>query len=465
MWSRRSVLAGGSAAIIAGAAPRVAWGKTEVDVAIIGAGLAGLYAAQQLEAAGLKCVIIEGDSRVGGRLLTLDDLPGAPDAGGIQVGSSYKLLRAIADKVKVELNPVGGESRSVLYRINGTTVRDSEWTASPANRLRGVEREKPPVTLAGLYNAQFAKLEQLTNWLDPAAQAQYDMPYAQMLTQLGASSEARRLIEANLNGNALQSVSALHIARAAAIFRAGAGPISTIKGGSQRLPEAMAKVLKSPIRLNTRVLGIAEESDGMTLKLSGDQTLRARHAICTIPFSLLRGIPITGLEDTELRRAITTLPYTRACFVYLKASEPFWRKDGLPETIWSDDPMLGRVFVLGDDPAMLKVWIAGPHTPGFDRLRPDAAAAKVIAQIEAARPSAKGKLTALKTFSWQKQKFASGIYHHLGVGLSGPMAYAAQREGKRLHFAGEHLAIAASGMEGALESGQRVAKLIAERLA
>jgi monoamine oxidase len=127
--------------------------------------------------------------------------------------------------------------------------------------------------------------------------------------------------------------------------------------------------------------------------------------------------------------------------------------------------MLGRVFVLGDDPAMLKVWIAGPHTPGFDRLRPDAAAAKVIAQIEAARPSAKGKLTALKTFSWQKQKFASGIYHHLGAGLSGPMAYAAQREGKRLHFAGEHLAIAASGMEGALESGQRVAQRIAERAA
>jgi monoamine oxidase len=45
------------------------------------------------------------------------------------------------------------------------------------------------------------------------------------------------------------------------------------------------------------------------------------------------------------------------------------------------------------------------------------------------------------------------------------MAYAAQREGKRLHFAGEHLAIAASGMEGALESGNRIARMIVDRAA
>jgi monoamine oxidase len=462
MWSRRSVLAGGSAAIISGAAPRAAWGKTEVDVAIIGAGLAGLYAAHRLEAAGLKCVIVEADSRVGGRLLTLDDLPGKPDAGGIQVGRGYKLLRAIVDDLKVAL-VASGEGRSVLYRINGTSVRDSEWKTALANRLAGVERERPPVTLCGLYNAQLPKLEQLTDWLSPAAQAQLDIPYARWLSDLGASAEARRLIETNLNGNALNTLSALHVARSSAIFRSGAGPVFTIKGGSQRLPEAMAKILASPILLNTRVLGIAEEADGVMLKLSGGKNLRARHAICTIPFSLLRGIPITGLEDKEIHHAIDTLPYTRAAFVYLQASEAFWKSDGLGETIWSDDPMLGRVFVLGDDPAMLKVWIAGPHTPGFDRLRPEAAAAKVIARIEAARPSAKGKLKALKTFSWQKQKFASGIYHHIGAGMGGLMAYAAQHEGKHLHFAGEHLAQASSGMEGALESADRVARLIAGR--
>ena len=87
MLTRRSLLAGGSAAIVAGAAPRSAWGRTEADAIVIGAGLAGLYAAHRLEVAGLRTVIVEGEARVGGRLHTLDDVPGRPEAGGIQVGS------------------------------------------------------------------------------------------------------------------------------------------------------------------------------------------------------------------------------------------------------------------------------------------------------------------------------------------------------------------------------------------
>ena len=47
MTTRRAFLAGSSAAIFAGVAPRPAWGQTEVDVAIIGAGLAGLGGAPE----------------------------------------------------------------------------------------------------------------------------------------------------------------------------------------------------------------------------------------------------------------------------------------------------------------------------------------------------------------------------------------------------------------------------------
>jgi len=52
---------------------------------------------------------------------------------------------------------------------------------------------------------------------------------------------------------------------------------------------------------------------------------------------------------------------------------------------------------------------------------------------------------------------AQGIYHHIGVGLARSLAAACLEESGPLHFAGEHLAIRASGMEGALESGERAA--------
>lgn len=49
----------------------------EVDVAVIGAGIAGLHAATRLVASGLRCLVLESRDRVGGRLLT-HDIPARP---------------------------------------------------------------------------------------------------------------------------------------------------------------------------------------------------------------------------------------------------------------------------------------------------------------------------------------------------------------------------------------------------
>ena len=68
-----------------------------VDVAVIGAGLAGLVAARDVAAAGLGVTVLEARDRVGGRLLNAA-LPGADgeivEAGGQWVGPGQDLDRA-----------------------------------------------------------------------------------------------------------------------------------------------------------------------------------------------------------------------------------------------------------------------------------------------------------------------------------------------------------------------------------
>jgi monoamine oxidase len=54
---------------------------------VIGAGLSGLQAAQLLEDGGLDVLVLEADTRVGGRVRTLLDLPERPEAGGSEVGA------------------------------------------------------------------------------------------------------------------------------------------------------------------------------------------------------------------------------------------------------------------------------------------------------------------------------------------------------------------------------------------
>ncbi len=467
MWSRREILTGSSAAIITGAAPRSAWGKTQADVVVIGAGLAGLFAAHRLEVAGHKCIIVEGERRVGGRLHTLDDLPGKPDAGGIQVGKGYQLLRSIADDLKVPLaegDSGGGagavESPTALFRVNGQTIRPEQWSTSDANRLAEAEKATLPLALGFRYGSKLPRLPSPEAWMD--ADVALDRPYRDALLAAGASAEALRLIEANMNGNSLNSMSLLHMMRSSAIYRAGPGPSATIAGGSQRLPEAMAAMIKSAIRLGTLVTGIREEADGVSVS-TNKGVIKARHIICTIPFAALRHVRMEAELDPAIATIIAALPYTRASFAYLSASRPFWLDDGL-ETLWTDDPILGRIFVLKNDPATLKLWTVGAGADLLDRLPPDVAKREIIARMEAARPSAKGLLKVDRLYSWQKSSMARGIYHHMAPSQGALLAQAIRAKGKRLHFAGEHLAEQAAGMEAALESGNRVARALIERL-
>lgn len=464
--TRRAAISGLGAAILAGSAPRSAWARTEADVVVIGGGLAGLNAARMFEAAGLRVVIVEGENRIGGRLHTLDDLPGRPEAGGIQIGAGYRRLDSIASELGVGLLASGGagvgavESGGSAFRINGATVTAAEWPDHPANRLTGAERALLPSAIQGHYGRRLPPLTSVGAWREADARAALDRSYREMLAGLGASEEALRLIEANLNGNRLAEMSALHVARTAAIYRSQPGPIRTIAGGSQRLPEAMAQRLRSSMRLRTRVTGLAADAGGVTVR-AGEHTMRARFALCTIPFAALRGIALDAPLPDTIPRLVVALPYTRAVFAYLAASEPFWESDGLGTTLWTDELLLGRVFVLGRDPAILKVWTTGASADRLDRAPEGEAGDAIVAALAEARPASRGKVRFLRRFSWQANPHARGIYHHLAPGLGGPLADLVAAPGQgRLFFAGEHLAPTMSGMEGALESGEVAALAI-----
>jgi monoamine oxidase len=464
--SRRDFLAGSSAAILAGAAPARARGRTEIDVAVIGAGLAGLHAARACEAAGLKVAVLEAEQRIGGRLHTLHDLPGAPEAGGIQVGAGYTRLRKAAGELGVGLDSGGGAGAGIadapgnLYAVNGVTATPADWPASPGNRLSDKERTVEPAALLRHYARAFPRLAGPDGWRDAAPDT--DISVFAALRNAGASEEAMRLIAANFNGNSLAGMSQLGIARTFAIFASQPGPVATIAGGSQRLPEAMAASLRSDVRLGQTVRAMREETDGVTLHLARG-TLRAAHAICTIPFAALRHIPVETTLAPAAARMIAELPYTRATFAYIAASEPFWEGDGLPATLWSDDPLIGRVFVLGSAPPMLKLWTTGAGADLLDRMSPEEAKRMIVARISAMRPSSQGKLHVLRLYSWQQNPGARGIYHHIGTGMAADLAATTRHRGTRLHFAGEHLGRAASGMEAAFESADLAVEAVLAR--
>lgn len=454
MITRRTLLAG-AAAIVAGAAPRRAWGATDADVVVIGAGMSGLYAAMMLEAEGLKVVVVEARDRVGGRLLTLDDVPGRPEAGGLQIGTLYGRTMDAAMRAGVSLVTPEAAPPGFAYHVGSTLLSAQAWPLSPANRLSTDERRVPPAGLLPFYLARVPQLADEEAWAGPDA-ARLDVALTHTLRGLGASDEALRLIAANANANDLERLSTLYALRSATAMRVGAGPTQVVAGGSTRLAEAMAKQLKGDVRLGQRVVAIEERREGVTLTFADGTRLRARQAICTLPFSVLRGVKLDSGLSPFTRQAIAAMPYTHITQLHLSAAEPFWREDGLPHYLWSDDRRLGRVFDYGgshDGVQNLVVWVTGASADAADAGTPEAAGAAAIAAYEAARPSARGRLRFHKRVSWGTDPFARGAYHHWGPGDMSRLGRHVRRPGARLHLAGEHLALRATGIEGACESG------------
>lgn len=77
----------------------------EIDVVIIGAGFTGLSAAKYLSSKSIKCLVIEGRSRVGGRTLSqkINDEKWTIDLGGQWIGPDQKRILSFIKEFNLQL--------------------------------------------------------------------------------------------------------------------------------------------------------------------------------------------------------------------------------------------------------------------------------------------------------------------------------------------------------------------------
>ncbi|RWS21230.1 Lysine-specific histone demethylase 1A-like protein, partial [Leptotrombidium deliense] len=101
-------------------------------VIIIGAGISGLAAAQQLHRFGMDVVVLEARDRVGGRLVTFRKNNYIADLGAMVVtGLGGNPITVIAKQINMQLNKI--KQKCPLYESNGATV--------PKEKDEMVERE------------------------------------------------------------------------------------------------------------------------------------------------------------------------------------------------------------------------------------------------------------------------------------------------------------------------------------
>jgi monoamine oxidase len=164
-------------------------------------------------------------------------------------------------------------------------------------------------------------------------------------------------------------------------------------------------------------------------------------------------------------QAVKMLPHQMITQIALEARRPFWESDGLPPAMWTDSP-IGRVFAIhhsatDDDVASLLVTAYGYKAAYLDRLGRTGAGNLVIAEIERVRPAAQGRLRVAAYHSWALDPYAAGDWAYFAPGTVTQFMPAMFQPHGRVHFCGEQTAVAARGMEGAMESGERAALEVA----
>lgn len=474
--SRRTLLAGLGAGLLGHSfGALAAKSAPPVDVLVIGAGLSGLNTALLLEELGASVQVIESRSRVGGRLHSLYNLPGSPEVGGNTIASGYARMIDMANRLDVKLVDYAPRIFSAPppeLVVGGDLISSEAWVDSPLNPFPKGFKDKMPWELVRARTAGTNPLGASTEWLTEKFSS-LDIPLHEYFRARGLSDGEIRLAYDTqpYYGTSAWDVSALmylfNDRWGAEQAQMGKG-LFAVAGGNQRLPEAMAAKLKRDVRFKQDVQRIEQGGDSVRVKCRGGASFKARFVVCSVPFSKVRDISMYPALAGTQREAVRSLNYMRNTLLFLVPKRPFWESDGLSPTMWTNGG-LGTVFAqrFGNDPQEvtgLVVNTRGWVADRMDRLGPDAALAFAISEIERLRPAAKGALEPGGFHSWWLDPHNAGDWAIFAPGqVSGLLPTMARPHG-RVHFCGEHTATMNRGMEGAMESGERVALEIAQQL-
>jgi len=438
------------------------------DVIVVGAGIAGLSAAREIDAAGHSVAVLEARRRVGGRTLNRDIGGGeVVEIGGQWVGPTQNKVLALIDELGLETFDTYIEGKNVYYRDG--TRQLYEGTIPPANPASLGE---VAITIEKL-NSMAATVPPNAPWKAQNAPGWDGQTFETWLQSNNLTSEARELITlaiASIFSAEPRDLSLLfvlfYIASAAGdlnllINTEGGAQERRIVGGSQRISLAMADDLGKAVQLRQPVRTI-HRGKGVVEVRTSKETWTAKRVIVTLPPALIGSIrfrPDLPAQRAQLDQRVPMGTVIKCMALY---DRPFWRDQGLSGMATSNT---GQVRLTFDNsppdgsPGVLLGFIEGQTARALAAAPQRQRRAAMLDSI--ARyfgPEAKNPRRYIDK-SWAKDRWSRGCY----VGFTPPGVLIGYRNAIRepvgpIHWAGTETASEWAGyMDGAVDSGYRAA--------
>lgn len=482
--SRRDVLkaAGVTGAILAGSslsplASAATSSGSNVEIAIIGAGLAGLACAYELKKNGVSATVFEAATRLGGRCFSnRSTFPGqiAENGGELIDGYHVQTLR-LAKELGLQVDDLlaydkaqGGED---IYFFGGQrySVEDAfnDFKTIQAQLASDVKAAPFP-TLWNRFTARGKELDlmTITQWIERYVPG-------------GTGSRLGRLLDVAYEieyGAACNQQSALNLiyllgysSKQALEMFGESDERFHIRGGNDQLVSGMAsRIGEEQIKLSHELTRISLNPDtSYTLDFStskGPLRIVARQVVMAIPFSILRSsvdFASAGFDARKLS-AIRDMPMGNSCKFQLQFRQRIWRQQNSNGASYSDtgyqdtwEVTRGQVGAEG----ILNNFTGGATAVAMSGATLDIKAADFLGQLERIIPGIINEWNGRAILNyWPGYRWTKGAYGYYAPGnYTAFVGYEGARQGN-CHFCGEHTSIESQGyLNGAVETGQRCA--------
>ena len=453
---------------------------------LLGAGIAGLCAAYELEKRGHTCVILEAEqNHIGGRIRTLHFGNGLyGEAGAMRIPRGHNLTRHYIKELGLDLRPFVMGNPEAYYYMRGQRVR-----AKDVEKLRRLykltddESQLIPDDIWG--KAVVSRIEALAKQEIAALRSDSlktktllaldRKPLRQLFYEAGFSEEAIEWLAVAYGFETFMSTSALEHIREEydGVWVHG---FDEIVGGTEQLTLTMLEQLKSKPRMGCQVIELERDDRGQKaaavyLENGTEKRESGDFVLCTIPFPVLARLD-TPFSATK-HRAIRNLYYDSSVKTFAITKRRFWEADegifggvsrsDLPITTTyypSDNVEAKDPKVLASPSVLLASYTWGDFARRLGNLSQKERHIIVQKALGRLHPQLNedGMLQRMVSWSWDNYKWSGGAYAFFMPGQHSALHQHIVAPEGRIFFAGEHASLDHSWIQGALESSLRAVK-------
>jgi monoamine oxidase len=450
--------------------------------------MSGLVAASLLKAAGHDVTVLEATQRVGGRIFTMREpfMDGMYlDVGAMRIPHTHPLVLEYIKKFRLKVNEFRNTTPQDLIFANGIKINRTIYQQNPdilrypvAPHEKGKTAEEL-LTMAIKPVADFINQNPAQNWNIIVREFdRYPMSFFLRYNPVGPSLSPGALesIKVLLGLEGFPELSFPAILRELLPLFSPDIHFYEVEGGNDKLPNAFLPQLKEDLYFGYQMTKIEQDPQQVTiharhtlsqkpLTVSGDL------AILTIPFSLLSFVEIVPRQSFSPNKwkAIRELHYVSSTKIGLQFKQRFWEREGLQGgKLMTDLPIRFAAYpshLIGSSGSgiIMASYTWEDDTLSWDNLQEGDRIRNALANLAVVHGNQVYEyfLTGA-SHSWSQYPFSGGAFSMFKPNQETELfPFIPVPEG-RVHFAGDHTSLAPGWIEGAIQSGIRVAREVTD---